>query len=59
MEEAIRLAIEIAGAIGVAHQKSIIHRDLKPANILGQEASEVFEDLQLESVSQMSVSFLW
>jgi predicted ATPase/Tfp pilus assembly protein PilF/predicted Ser/Thr protein kinase len=34
VEEAIRLAIEIAGAIELAHQKGIIHRDLKPANIL-------------------------
>jgi serine/threonine protein kinase len=34
LEEAVRLAIEIAGAIEAAHQKGIIHRDLKPANIL-------------------------
>jgi serine/threonine protein kinase len=34
IEEALRLAIEIAGAIEVAHQKGIIHHDLKPANIL-------------------------
>jgi len=33
-EKALHLAIQIAGALEVAHRKGIIHRDLKPANIL-------------------------
>ncbi len=38
-EEAVRLAIEIAGALHHAHAQGIVHRDIKPANILldGQE----------------------
>src|SRR6185436_3379711 len=34
LEEAIRLAGEIAGALEYAHQQGIIHRDIKPENIL-------------------------
>src|SRR5690242_19030608 len=33
-EEAVRLAIQIAGALAEAHSKGILHRDLKPGNIL-------------------------
>ncbi len=34
VEEAIKLALQIAGALEEAHEKDILHRDLKPANIL-------------------------
>src|ERR1700693_519518 len=34
LEEALKLALQIAGAMEEAHGKGILHRDLKPANIL-------------------------
>ncbi|MEP6689531.1 MAG: protein kinase [Gemmatimonadaceae bacterium] len=34
VDDAIRLACEIAGALDYAHKKGVVHRDIKPENIL-------------------------
>jgi serine/threonine-protein kinase len=34
VEDAIRIAREVAGALGFAHGRGVIHRDIKPENVL-------------------------
>jgi serine/threonine-protein kinase len=34
VEEAVRIATAVAGALQHAHERGVIHRDIKPANIL-------------------------
>src|SRR5688572_23762979 len=44
IEEAVRIAVAIAGALDYAHQHQVIHRDLKPENILLQAGQPVIAD---------------
>jgi serine/threonine-protein kinase len=44
VDEAVRIATEVAGALDYAHRHHVIHRDIKPENILLHDGSALVAD---------------
>ena len=44
IEEAVRIATQVASALDYAHRQGVIHRDIKPENILLHEGEAVVAD---------------
>jgi serine/threonine-protein kinase len=44
VDEAVRIAIALAGALDHAHKRGVIHRDIKPANVLLQDGQPLMAD---------------
>ena len=44
VEEAVRIACEVAQALGCAHAQGVIHRDIKPENILLSDGHAIVAD---------------
>ena len=44
IDEAVRIAVAVSGALDYAHRQGVIHRDLKPENILLHEGQPMVAD---------------
>ncbi|HEV2749126.1 MAG TPA: serine/threonine-protein kinase [Gemmatimonadales bacterium] len=44
LEDALRVATEVAGALAYAHSRGVVHRDIKPENIMLSGGSAVVAD---------------
>jgi serine/threonine-protein kinase len=44
VDEAVTIAVKVAGALQAAHDRGVIHRDIKPANILLQNGEPLVAD---------------
>ena len=52
VDEALRLAREVAEALGYAHKRGIIHRDIKPANVMVGEGHALVADFGIARATE-------
>ncbi len=52
IEDAIQIALEVASALGHAHEKNIVHRDIKPENVLLADGHSLVADFGIARAAQ-------
>jgi serine/threonine-protein kinase len=56
LDEALRIASEVADALDFAHQHNVLHRDIKPENILLESKHAVVADFWIARASSPATS---
>jgi Tol biopolymer transport system component len=54
VEDAVRIAREVAGALDYAHRHGVVHRDIKPENILLHDGSALVADFGIALAASRS-----
>ena len=54
VEDAVRIAREVAGALDYAHRHGVVHRDIKPENILLHDGSAMVADFGIALAASRS-----
>ena len=54
VDDAVRIAREVAGALDHAHKQGVIHRDIKPENILLQDGAALVADFGIALAVQQA-----
>lgn len=50
LEDAIKITIQVAEAVGYAHQHGMVHRDIKPANIMLAQQQAILMDFGIVKI---------
>jgi serine/threonine-protein kinase len=56
IDEAVRIAVEVADALDFAHTREVIHRDIKPENILLHDGHAIVADFGIARAMRRSGS---
>src|SRR5262249_36295049 len=54
LDEALKIAIEVAEALDKAHRQGVVHRDLKPSNVMLTKSGAKLVDFGLAKLKQQA-----